>query len=147
MNKIRVFFLALLCAVSIPAMAAKTVTVADPWVRATVPGQDVAGAFMEITSTKNAKLVKVTSQAAGTVEIHTMSMNNGVMEMRQIKSLDLPANQTVKLEPGAYHIMLFNLKHPFKAGTKIPLTLTVEQENHKKIKIEVEAKVIDQRGQ
>ena len=146
MTVIRAFFLALLCVASIPAMAAKSVTVSDVWVRATVPGQDVTGAFMNITSTKNAKLVKVTSPAAGAVEIHTMSMKNGVMEMRQIESLPLPANQTVKLEPGAYHVMLFDLKHPFKARTKIPLTLTVEQGDHKKIKIEVEADVVDQRG-
>lgn len=138
--------MAALCMASIPALAAQTVTVSGPWARATVPGQVVTGAFMDIKSANNAKLVKVTTPAAGTTEIHTMKMNNGVMEMRQIHFVPLPANELVKLEPGSYHLMLFDLKQPLKAGMKVPLTLTIEQDDHTRINIQIQVEVVDQRG-
>ncbi len=96
------------------AMAAG-VSIENVWIRATVPDQQVAGAYMEITSPVNARLVGAQSPAAGSMEIHFMRMNHGVMEMREIKALPLPKGKTVTLAPGGFHLMLFDLKQPFKA--------------------------------
>lgn len=118
-----------------------SIVVKDAWVRATVPGQDVAGAYMQLTSSLAAKLVRVESPLAKTVEIHTMSMDNGVMRMRPLPALDLPARQTVTLAPGHYHIMLLGLTQQLKTGDSVPLKLHTQDAQGKETVLEVTAAV------
>jgi copper(I)-binding protein len=122
MNR-HVLALALASLVSLPALA--QVSVSDPWIRATVPQQKVAGAFMQLRSAKPAKLVEVKSPVAGRVELHQMAMEGQTMRMRAVESIDLPAGQTVNLASGGYHVMLFDLHRQLKDGEQVPLTLTV----------------------
>ena len=106
---------------SVPAYA--DVTVSDAWARATRPGQKVGAAYMTLQSPADTALVKVESPVAGTVEIHTMTMNDGVMKMRMLENLPLKANETVKLAPGGFHLMLFDLAKPLQAGETVQFTL------------------------
>lgn len=108
-----------------PAWAAD-VKVENAWIREPAPGQAVVGGFMDITSQNNASLVQTTSAVAGVVELHEMSMADGVMRMRPVDKIDLPKGKTIKLEPGGLHLMLMDLKQPLKAGAKVPLTLKVK---------------------
>lgn len=117
------------------------VQVKDAWVRATVPGQKATGAFMQLQSDKGAKLLAASSQVAGIVEIHEMAMNDNVMTMRQVPSLDLPAGKSVELRPGGYHIMLMDLKRQAKDGDVVPLTLEIEGADGKRQSLEVKAGV------
>lgn len=121
------------------------VTVNDAWSRASVPGQANGSVALTITSTSDAKLVAVATPVSESAEIHTMSMDDGVMKMRQLDFLPLPANQAVNLGPGGDHLMLFGLKKALKAGNEIPLTLTIKfSDNHtKKIKIRAKIKAIN----
>jgi len=122
------------------AHAAAVVDVKDAWVRATVPGQKVAGAYLEIQSRSAARLVGVRSPLAKSAEIHSMSNEGGVMKMRHLDALDLPAGQSVRLEPSGNHIMLFDIKQPLEPGARVPLTLIIEQKGKKK-SVEVQAEV------
>ena len=115
------------------------VKVDDPWVRATVAPQKATGAFMQLTSAKAAKVVAASSPVATMVEIHEMKMDDGVMKMRAVDALPLPAGQAVALKPGSYHVMLMGLKQPIKAGETVPLTLTVEAEGGQRSAVEVKA--------
>jgi periplasmic copper chaperone A len=115
------------------------VKVDDPWVRATVAPQKATGAFMQLTAAKALKVVAASSPVAGVVEIHEMKMDDGVMKMRAVDALPLPAGQAVTLKPGSYHVMLMDLKAPIKAGQTVPLTLTVEGEDGKRTAVEVKA--------
>lgn len=115
--------------------------VSDPWVRATVPHQNATGAFMRITSDKDASLVAASSPQAGTVEVHEMKMDQGVMKMRPVDKLDLPAGKTVELKPGGYHLMLFNLKARAEAGKTVPITLVFEDKDGKREQVTLEAPV------
>jgi copper(I)-binding protein len=126
MNR-RLLALALASLVSLPALALAQVgvSVSDPWIRATVPQQKVAGAFMQLRASKPAKLVEVKSPVAGRVELHQMAMEGQTMRMRAVEAIDLPAGQTVNLATGGYHVMLFDLHHQLKEGEQVPLTLTV----------------------
>ena len=118
------------------------VTVSDPWVRATVPQQKATGAFMQLTSAQDGKLVAAQSPVAGVVEVHEMAMDNNIMKMRELKGgLPLPAGQAVELKPGGYHVMLMDLKQQVKAGDTVPLTLTVEGKDGQRQNIEVKAPV------
>ena len=131
--------LAALMFAAFPVMA--QVTVKDPWVRATVPAQKVTGAFMQITSAQDARLVEARSPVAGVVEVHEMVMEKEVMKMRAMKGLDLPAGKTVELKPGGYHVMLMDLKEQMKEGTTVPVTLVVESKDRKRSTVEVKAAV------
>jgi periplasmic copper chaperone A len=107
-----------------PFAALAQVSVSDAWVRGTVQGQKATGAFMQITSATDASLVAVTSPVAKVAEIHTMSHEGGVMKMRRIEAISLPAGKPVELGPGGYHVMLMDVGQPLKEGDKVPLTLT-----------------------
>jgi copper(I)-binding protein len=75
------------------------------------------------------------------VELHEMKMDGGVMKMKAIERLPLPAGQTVALKPGGYHVMLMGLAQPLNAGDSIPVTLTFEDKAGKKQTLEVKAQV------
>ena len=131
--------LSLLLMAALPALA--QVTVSAPWVRATVPAQKASGAFMTLTAARPARLVGVSSPVAGLVELHEMKMDSDMMRMRHVDALDLPAGQSIVLQPGGYHLMLLDLKQPLKAGDKVPLTLEIEDAHKVRSKITVDAPV------
>ena len=137
----RVFLVVAACFTLTPmAHAERGVSVAQAWTRATVPGQKVAGVYLDIRSEAAATLTAVRSSAAGSAEIHSMSYDNGVMRMRRLPRLDLPAGATVRLVPGGNHIMLLDIKRPLHAGERVPLTLIVER-NGKRSSVQVQAEV------
>lgn len=105
------------------------VNISDAWVRENAPGQKVGAAYMTLHSDQNSKLVYVEAPAvAKSVEIHSMTMKNGVMKMRMLEALTIEANQDAKLEPGGFHLMLFGLKEPLKSGQSIDFKLCFEDE-------------------
>jgi copper(I)-binding protein len=109
------------------AAQAQPASVKDAWVRAPAPGQKVAGVYMEIVSRTNTALVAVASPVAARAELHSMALEDGVMKMRPLERIELPAGTAVKLAPGGLHVMLIDLKQPLQRGEKVPLTLTVLQ--------------------
>lgn len=110
------------------ATAADSVKVENPYVRAVPPGQANSASFMTLvnTSDTNHNLKSATSPVAATVELHEHTNNNGVMEMRQIPQVDVPAKGRTELKPGGLHVMLIGLKQDLKAGKNVPITLTFE---------------------
>jgi copper(I)-binding protein len=132
---------ALLAAGLLSTSALAQVTVTDPWVRATVPNQKASGAFMQVQSTKAARLVGVSTPVAGRAELHEMAMENNTMRMRQVDAIDLPAGKAVNLASGGYHVMLFDLKRQLKEGERVPVTLVVQDGTKKSSSVTVEAQV------
>jgi hypothetical protein len=119
---------------------ADPIEVTDAWARATMPGQTVAGVYMRIKSTLRARLVGVNSPAAKAAEVHSMRHEGGVMKMRKLEFLDLPAGETIALDPGGNHVMLFDIRRPLQPGEHVKLTLVVQQAG-KKINVPVDAEV------
>ncbi len=100
-----------------------------PWVRATAPGAPVAGGFMTITNTgdETDRLVGGEAGFAKRVEMHEMSMDDGVMRMRELQGgIEIAPGETVTLKPGGLHIMFMKLSEPMTEGEKRPVTLTFE---------------------
>lgn len=114
---------AALFGLSVGSVLAQPVQVSNAWVRTTVAGQQSTGAFMALTAPSAMKLVGVSTPAAGIAEVHEMKMDGDIMRMREIVQLELPAGQTVKLQPGGLHVMLMDLKQPFAKNTSVPFTL------------------------
>lgn len=128
-----------LAALLMAAAAQAQVSVKNAWVRATVPHQKATGAFMQLMSAQDAKLVEARSPVAGIVEIHEMAMVKDVMKMRAIEALELPAGKTVELSPGGYHVMLMDLKGQVKEGDIVPVTLVVQGRDGQRQTVEVKA--------
>jgi copper(I)-binding protein len=121
-------FGALLAAVLLTANAwsAESVKVTNAWVRAPAPGSKTASAYMDLVSERNAALVAAGSPAAARAELHSTSTEGGIMRMRPLPRVDLPAGRTVSLAPGGMHLMLIDFKQPLKPGDKVPIVLSVQ---------------------
>ena len=117
------------------------VTVQDAWVRATVPQQKATGAFMRLQSSKDTRLVSVSTPAAAVAEVHEMKMVDNVMKMRAVTGLPLPAGQKVELSPGGFHVMLMDLPAQVKQGDTVPLTLVFEGKDGQRETVQVQAQV------
>ena len=134
--------LALIAALACCSVYAQTVEVKDAWVRTSVQGQKATGAFMKITSKDGAKLVGVSSSAAGVAEVHEMKMEGDVMKMRAVPGgLDIPAGKTVELKPGSYHVMLMDLKAALVKDSSVPLTLVFKDAKGVESKVELKVPV------
>lgn len=107
------------------------VSITDAWVRATNPGQEVGAAYMTFTSKQDMVLVSVESSVTDSVEIHNMTMENGVMKMRMLEKLPLKAGEPYKLAPGGFHLMLFDLKKPLTVGDQVSFILHFKTNNKK----------------
>jgi len=123
MNICRIFSFFIIALIASCAQANNGVVISNAWVRATASGQEVGAAYMTLQSERDITLIKTESATAGSVEIHSMTMNNGVMQMRKLDTLPLSASKPTKLEPGGFHLMLFDLKKPLKAGEQVEFTL------------------------
>ena len=118
--------------------AEPSLRVFDVWAKTTVPGGSVSAAYMHIKSASPLKLVKAESTIAGIVEIHDMKMNDGVMQMKALDAVDVPAGKLVELKPGGMHIMLMKVKKPITPGDKVPLTLTFEAAGKKPVVVKLD---------
>jgi copper(I)-binding protein len=133
--------IAVVAALLASAAAHAQVAVSDAWIRGTVPGQRATGAFMQLASPADSTLVGVSSPVAKAAEIHTRAMEGGVMRMRAIDSLPLPAGKTVELRPGGYHLMLLDIRQPLKEGETVPVVLTFADPAGRRTTQEVNATV------
>jgi copper(I)-binding protein len=130
---------------AVPARAeevkAGDLVITQAWSRATPSGAKIAGGFLTIENKGAApdRLLGGSGDIAGKVEVHEMAMNNGVMTMRPLdKGLVIEPGKTVKLAPGGYHLMIMDLKTPFKQGDKVPVTLQFEKAGKVTLSLDVQ---------
>lgn len=120
------------------------VSISNAWVREPAPGQKIGAAYMTLNSPQDSKLVYVEAkESAASVEIHSMSMSDGVMKMRMLDELSLEADTPKALAPGGFHLMLFGLKKPLKAGEDVVFRLCFEGSSgnitHQNITLEIKS--------
>jgi copper(I)-binding protein len=109
--------------------------------RPSFPGQPSGAAYVTIDNTGKSpdKLTSASSSIAKSAQIHTMSMENNVMKMREIDGIELKPGSKTVMQPGhGYHIMLIGLKQPLKVGDKFPLTLNFEKAGKVEVTVVVE---------
>ena len=117
-------------------------SIATAWTRATPPGAKVAGGYLTITNTGNTpdRLIGGTFSGGGRVEVHEMSMTDGVMRMRPLgDGLSIKPGATVKLEPGGYHLMMMDLAKPLAKGDKVKVQLQFEKAGAVEVDFDVNA--------
>jgi len=120
-----------ICLLGVAVLVQAEVKMTDAWVRASNPGQSVAAAYVTLSSPQDVTLVYAETERAGTVEMHSMTMQNGVMKMRSMEELPVPAGKPVKLAPGGLHLMLFEFPTPFKVGEQVKFRLCFKDKQGK----------------
>jgi periplasmic copper chaperone A len=131
---------------SLPASAAEfkagSLTVDNPWMRATPAGAKAAGAYAKITNhgTDADTLVGGSAEGAAKVQVHEMTVKNNVMKMHEVKGgLEIKPGETVVLKPGSYHLMLMDLKGPYTKGKTVKGTLAFKNAGKVDVEFVVEA--------
>jgi copper(I)-binding protein len=122
---------------SVPAWA--QIEIENPWSRATAPGTRIAVGYMTIRN-KSAtpdRLVGGSSPMAAKVETHVTLKDGDIMRMREVKGYEVPAKGSFELSPAGAHLMLVDIKKPFKEGDRIPLTLRFEKAGEVKTELVV----------
>lgn len=104
------------------------VTVEQAYVRAVPPGQNVSAAYFiaENHSGEDRSIVGAQTEAADRAELHEHIHDKGVMRMRKVDRVFLPAGGRVVFEPGGYHVMLIGLKRALQPGDRVKLTLMLD---------------------
>lgn len=108
---------------------AADITVSKPWARASAGMANAGAAFMMLNNAAHSEDVLVSAKAdvSKRVELHSHTMVDGIMKMRQVKGgIKVPANGTAMLKPGNYHVMMMGLHAPLKEGLTFPMTLSFQ---------------------
>ena len=107
-----------------------SIHISQPWSRATPKGAAAGAGYMTVTNKGTApdRVSCVSSDASAQCQIHTMTMEDGVMKMRPVEGgLEILPGQTITLKPGGFHIMLLDLKHPLEQGQSVKATLKFDR--------------------
>lgn len=117
---------------SLPALAdCKGLKVEDARIPAAPPVAPVLAGYARLMNEGRHALHIGAVEGAdfGSVELHQMSMENGMMQMRPLQGLDIPAHGSVVLADGGKHLMLMNPRHPFKPGDSTVLAFRCGKES------------------
>ncbi len=133
-SRVALWILLAFAAMPVVAQTSPGIAVTGPWARRAPSGhgQGQAGngaVYMTVTNRGGEAdaLVSATSDAARIVELHEVKHEGGVMAMRPIPRMPLPAGGTLELKPGGYHVMLLGLTRDLHAGDTVKVTLTFEK--------------------
>jgi periplasmic copper chaperone A len=134
--------------VSLAALA-DPLTIEDAQVRAVPPGSETSAAFMTLHNTgdKDIALVDASSPAAEVMELHNHEDVDGVMQMRKVSRIIVPAGETVALAPGGLHMMLIGLISPLVEGEPVEIELRFESGTSQRFEAPVQRIVLDSGGQ
>jgi len=117
-----------------------TIRISDAWARTPPAGARVAGGFLTITNsgTEPDTLTGGTAVVSDAVEVHEMTMVDGVMKMRALQpGLVIKPGETIILKPGGYHLMFMGLTSQPQAGTQFKGTVTFQRAGTVEIEFEV----------
>ncbi len=126
--------------VATQALAQQTIEISQAWSRATPSSAPVAVGFLALTNrgAEADRLLGGSSDVASRVEVHEMSMDGGVMKMRELSDgLEVKPGETRELKPGGYHLMLMGLKRPLKEGDHFNIRLDFAKSGAKDVEFTV----------
>ena len=114
---------------------AEKISVVDPYVRMPPPGSRIAAAYMRLQNAgdQEARLVSVIAPAARAAELHNHINDKGIMRMRRVSAIAVPARGEVALQPDGYHLMLIDLATPLKEGERVTLILGFNDGSRKEV--------------
>jgi copper(I)-binding protein len=117
--------------------------IGHPFARPTIAQQSTGAAYLSIENTGKSpeRLLSVSTPAARSAALHTMTMDGNVMKMREANALPIEPGATIAMKPGmGYHIMLVGLKSELKVGDHFPMTLTFDKAGKVEVTVVVQDK-------
>lgn len=127
-----------LTTLGVTAVAGDGPTVTNAWARATAPGVDVGAAYMTIDGgSRPDRLVDASTPRAAMGHLHTVEEQDGVLKMRAVDAIEVPAGTRVELAPKGTHVMLMGLARPLVAGESFPVTLKFEKSGEQTVTVQV----------
>ncbi len=121
---------------------AATVEIADLYIIAPSPGRSTAGGGMQITATGgDYRLVSASSENAERVEMHTILMEDDVMQMRQVDGFDIAAGETLNLGSGGPHLMIYGLDEGLQIGDETEMLFTFETSEGEPVTLNYRAEI------
>ena len=130
--KMKLSFLTLIL-ISLFAYGADEITISKAFIKMPRPGVDVTAGFATVKSTSDLKVIEVSNKNFKKIELHSMKMANGVMEMRKLIEPKLGPNSPLVLSPGNDHLMLFGIEEKLKPGENLDLTFVFKDDKDNKI--------------
>jgi copper(I)-binding protein len=115
------------------AFGADEITVSKAIIKMPRPGVDVTAGFATVEATSDLKVIEVSNKNFKKIELHSMKMANGVMQMRKLIEPELGPNSPLVLSPGNDHLMLFGIKKKLKPGENLDLTFVFKDDKDNKI--------------
>jgi copper(I)-binding protein len=116
------------------AFGADEIKVSKAFIKMPRPGVDVTAGFATIKASSDLKVIEVSNKNFKKIELHSMKMANGVMEMRKLTEPSLGPNSPLVLSPGNDHLMLFGIKEKLEPGENLDLTFVFKDSRDNKIK-------------
>ena len=123
---------------ALPALAGNGMTV-EGWARATASKARNGAVYLSIRNDTNAgdRILASQTEVARHAKLHNHIMAGGVMKMRPVATIDVPAHGMVMMRPGGLHVMLTGLKHPLVNGETLPLTVFFEQAGAVNVQVKI----------
>lgn len=114
---------------------ADSIIVTDPYVRMPPLASRITAGYLRLKNTgeREIKLVSATVPVAKITELHTHINDNGILRMREVSAITIPANGEVRFQPSGYHLMLIDLSRPLKEGEQMPIILSFEDGSSKEV--------------
>lgn len=130
-----------LASMNLMAAQADHINIENPFAREVPPGAPASASFMTLknNSDEQIDIVAAHSDVAKVVELHTHTNDNGVMRMRKIPQIEIPANGTTELKPGGLHIMLIGPHNPIKVGQTVTVELEFKDGSRKTVDMPVKS--------
>ena len=138
----RLFGLLLALGLSLAAQAGQSLSVENPYARAVPPTARNSGAFMVLRNDSDhpVRVVSARSDVSNVTELHNHIHDKGVMRMRRVDAIEVPAHSRVELKPGSYHVMLIDLKRPLKPGDPVHIELSLEDGS--RVPVDLQARAV-----
>ena len=115
------------------AFGGDEITVSKAFIKMPRPGVDVTAGFATIKATTDLKIIQVSNKNFKNIELHSMKMTYGVMEMRKLIEPKLGPKSPLVLSPGNDHLMLFGVEEKLKPGENLDLTFVFKDDKDNKI--------------
>lgn len=136
----KIFFIFYFCFIILNVnanQAQQPLEINNGWVRQTFGNARISSAYMEISNHNNfpIEITDITTDIAALSEIHDMTHQDGIMRMRKLDKLIIPANDNIILSPEGKHIMLINLNKKLLVGEKITMKIFIK--DHSPLEIEL----------
>jgi copper(I)-binding protein len=121
------------------ASGQSAIHVDNPWARATPAGAKIGAVYLTLMNhgSSGDRLLSATTPVAEKVQFHSVSEDNGISRMREMRTVEVAPGAVVSFNPGGMHIMVVGLKQPLKEGQTFPLTLTFEKAGKEEVSVPV----------